>query len=276
MGGLTTKEQARRPDALCTMNTDVLLFGLGFGWPVSDVFGVLSGQVANLVTEFEEQLFPALRLSRGIAVEAIGIRDASRPGLNYLSHEARNLGGAVKLGEKVFHHSGVGGDSGEVHEAEGTGEGDPVTIIIPYRAVNIGYGGVASFHKVERLAKHGIHDSVGNEAADVSAKKRWLFSPMAGEANGLLRVLERGILPADDLHEPVDIGWLPPVQPQNALGVLRALLELRDWDGGGVASDKRSGGDSGLDSSDDLALHIDTLDGGFNDNFRVLQNGKIA
>lgn len=73
MGGLTTKEQARRPDALCTMNTDVLLFGLGFGWPVSDVFGVLSGQVANLVAEFEEQLFPALRLSRRIAVETIGI-----------------------------------------------------------------------------------------------------------------------------------------------------------------------------------------------------------
>src|ERR1700719_55788 len=91
---------------------------------------IFPSQRPDVITEFQETLFPPSRLRRRVIVKASGVRNALGPGLDKSRYQGWNLLATVELRQKIAHDRTIGRDSGKVHESEWSGKSDPISQIV--------------------------------------------------------------------------------------------------------------------------------------------------
>jgi hypothetical protein len=85
----------------------------------------------------------------------------------------------LNSGNSPFITLTIGGNSGDIHEAERPGKGNPVAEIIAERAVNVGDGGGACFDEIKRFPEQGIETTIGDKPANIPLEVRVPFPILA-------------------------------------------------------------------------------------------------
>src|ERR1035437_6152892 len=97
---------------------------------------VFAGKLADFVGEFHPRLFPPPGTSGGVGVKALGIANSLAARGHHIPHHFRDIARISELWEEPLHARGISGDSGEIHPAERTRDGGPVSDVVAERAVH--------------------------------------------------------------------------------------------------------------------------------------------
>ena len=126
----------------------------------------------------------------------------------------------------------------------------------------------------DRLVDEGADDTTGEEAAAVVDHDRGLTN-LQRVVDDLGQHLIRGLLTADDLHQRHLVHRREEVDADEVLLPLDPLREAGDRQGRGVGTQDGVRLDDVLDLLEDLVLHVNRLEGGFDDQVDTLEIGGV-
>ena len=123
--------------------------------------------------------------------------------------------------------------------------------------VDVGDGGDALLHEVERLLPEGRLQAVGDVAFGLAAQADGMLADGAVEGHGAIDGVGRGPDAADDLHKRDEVRRVEGVAEDDAPGVGAAGLDVADEEGAGAGGEDGVGGGGGVECGEQRLFEVE-------------------